>query len=395
MSEVPDSLAHVPAHETSTLKRSNSQKSSDTKSSDRASPSSFWLATESSVEQSIRADVGSNEDGASEEQDTEARDGNDPEKHETLHAALKQVFPNLEHRSLRDSQLESGLTANNAYLYHHSNTVSQPLTPLPGASPMMDWGSNMPNSPKSGSLHSLRLSDVDSPVEGDDGIFEEKMRSILDPEPPAFIMPSLAMPDRRPITDRGRAMGSLRICVAGAQGESGSLIDVTNMIGSGKTSLIRTLVQQCEDIVHVDSSTPLSPSASIRSLLPSDINGVVEILASTKCYPPWWNELDDSRVLRRRKSGDVVLERNLCFVDTPGFDVVHSKPHVVQYIEKSFSNVEAPSGLSDLERLNLVTGKGSPLVDAVIFVFSDGKSSKMSSPTNVSSIKHRRGVQIL
>ena len=31
--------------------------------------------------------------------------------------------------------------------------------------------------------------------------------------------------------------------------------------------------------------------------------------------------MEESRILRRRKSsGDVVLERNLCFVDSPGVD---------------------------------------------------------------------------
>jgi hypothetical protein len=30
--------------------------------------------------------------------------------------------------------------------------------------------------------------------------------------------------------------------------------------------------------------------------------------------------LDDSRILKRRKSvGDTVLDRNICFVDTPGY----------------------------------------------------------------------------
>lgn len=47
---------------------------------------------------------------------------------------------------------------------------------------------------------------------------------------------------------------------------------------------------------------------------------ITEIYASTKAYPSWWSEVDESKVLRRRKSmGDSVLERNLCFVDTPGY----------------------------------------------------------------------------
>lgn len=47
---------------------------------------------------------------------------------------------------------------------------------------------------------------------------------------------------------------------------------------------------------------------------------ITEIYASTKPYPAWWNEVTDGRGLRRRKSlGESVLDRNICFVDTPGF----------------------------------------------------------------------------
>lgn len=47
---------------------------------------------------------------------------------------------------------------------------------------------------------------------------------------------------------------------------------------------------------------------------------ITEVFASTKAYPAWWSDLEESRILRRRKSmGDSVLERNLCFVDTPGY----------------------------------------------------------------------------
>jgi hypothetical protein len=99
----------------------------------------------------------------------------------------------------------------------------------------------------------------------------------------------------------------------------------------GKTSLIKAIVQICEDIVHVDpisttvpnaqtsrqSSRSKSKSASVELETTSQIT---EIYASTKAYPAWWSDLGESKILRRRKSmGDSVLERNLCFVDTPGY----------------------------------------------------------------------------
>lgn len=49
---------------------------------------------------------------------------------------------------------------------------------------------------------------------------------------------------------------------------------------------------------------------------------ITEVYASTRAYPSWWSELEDGKVLRRRRSsvaGDSVLERNICFVDTPGW----------------------------------------------------------------------------
>lgn len=102
-------------------------------------------------------------------------------------------------------------------------------------------------------------------------------------------------------------------------------------IGVGKTSLIKAIVQTCEDIVHVDplTSTTVAMPESRRGSRSKSRNGstgsiatseVTEIYASTRAYPSWWSDLEESRVLRRRKSlGDSVLERNLCFVDTPGY----------------------------------------------------------------------------
>jgi hypothetical protein len=50
-------------------------------------------------------------------------------------------------------------------------------------------------------------------------------------------------------------------------------------------------------------------------------DNILEIKASTRAYPTWWtteNDIDKSRSLRRESVGEV-LERNLVFVDTPGY----------------------------------------------------------------------------
>jgi septin family protein len=142
---------------------------------------------------------------------------------------------------------------------------------------------------------------------------------------PQLIMPSIKMPSRRPFTEDGKRMGRLKVLIAGDS-------------GVGKTSLIKAIVQSCEHIVHVDPITPSgllvssvqtvsagrqkggSRRQSARESSSSGTREITEIYASTKPYPEWWSEVDDLRVLRRRKSlGDAVLDRNICFVDTPGY----------------------------------------------------------------------------
>jgi hypothetical protein len=99
----------------------------------------------------------------------------------------------------------------------------------------------------------------------------------------------------------------------------------------GKTSLIKAIVQICEDIVHVDplATAPVPVPERRRRSKHKAVSGssnfqatsqITEIYASTRAYPTWWSEFDESKILRRRKSTeDSVLERNLCFVDTPGY----------------------------------------------------------------------------
>lgn len=111
-----------------------------------------------------------------------------------------------------------------------------------------------------------------------------------------------------------------------------TLQNANQRTGVGKTSLIKAIVQICDDIVHVDPLT--TTPVEVRSKLPrkaSKSRGkpgqadqatvhIAEVYASTRPYPSWWSEVDDAKILRRRKSmGDTVLERNLCFVDTPGY----------------------------------------------------------------------------
>lgn len=94
------------------------------------------------------------------------------------------------------------------------------------------------------------------------------------------------------------------------------------------------------DIVHCDPPQPVtspSPSSTVFSkpslphrstLEPNAIpptDSILEIKASTRAYPNWWkSETDRDQAkkrpsLSRRESVNEVLERNICFVDTPGY----------------------------------------------------------------------------
>ncbi|KAK6536950.1 hypothetical protein TWF281_001157 [Arthrobotrys megalospora] len=181
-----------------------------------------------------------------------------------------------------------------------------------------------------------------------------------------FIMPTIKMPSRRPFTARGKDIGRLKILVAGDS-------------GIGKTSLIKAIIQANEDIVHVDPWVYTTPSSSVTSSFyggrdtTGTTNTLTEIYASTKPYPTWWSDFEDSRVLRRRKStGETVLERNVCFVDTPGYGAGTSYSEciepVVKYVEKQLERTTSIMTGSEGDLLSFLTGNGSPQVDVVLYV---------------------------
>jgi hypothetical protein len=114
-----------------------------------------------------------------------------------------------------------------------TNTISAPLTPLQMESPFPE--SAIPSTPKSGSFRSLRLSDGEEDEAASQAITsggeeEEEEDDERDGEgeeavagsmaEPQLVMPSLAMPSRRPFTERGKQMGRLKVAVAGASGMS-------------------------------------------------------------------------------------------------------------------------------------------------------------------------------
>jgi len=87
--------------------------------------------------------------------------------------------------------------------------------------------------------------------------------------------------------------------------------------------------------------------------------------------------MDESRILRRRKSfGEVVLERNISFVDTPGFSTsagangTQEGHLVIQHVESLLRRNASLGALSDGEVLSILSGSGGVQVDLVFYIFT-------------------------
>jgi hypothetical protein len=91
--------------------------------------------------------------------------------------------------------------------------------------------------------------------------------------------------------------------------------------------------------------------------------------------------MEENRILRRRRSSDdIVLERNLCFVDTPGLNKNSNASQVdpvTQYIEALLHQNASISVMTDNDLLNVLTGNGGVQVDVVLYVFASRKPSSL------------------
>ncbi|KIX02684.1 uncharacterized protein Z518_08626 [Rhinocladiella mackenziei CBS 650.93] len=246
-----------------------------------------------------------------------------------------------------------------------STASTEPVQPPPDRgitpSPLASRDVSLPSSPKSVSSRSLQKSDDEFTNEetGSQAVVsseedEGDVPAVVQDSQPELIMPSIKMPSRRPFTPRGKRLGRFKIMVAGRK-------------GVGKTSLIKSIVQLCEDIVHVDPVPSNSARASQRDS-PGLLELVNEVYASTKPYPAWWSNVEESRILRRRKSmGDLVLERNICFVDTS--DSVKLEK-IIHYAEQQLISAMTSVGQLTNEFSGLLSGRGSSQVDVILYLMS-------------------------
>lgn len=103
---------------------------------------------------------------------------------------------------------------------------------------------------------------------------------------------------------------------------------------------------------------------------------ISEIHASTKPYPSWWADIEESRILRRRKSNNgVVLERNLCFVDVCTSN--QGKPDeavqlIIQYMKQQLSGDIGTISHLGTDLQNILGGKGGCQVDLILYLVSEG-----------------------
>lgn len=201
-----DSAANL-SHPLRFRKTSNGEPSSQLSSQAPAcGPTSFFLRSEEDILQS-------NEEPAQDKEDKDQNYGV-----QSLEEMLAPPF---------GSDKEYGCAAGSPAISVPQAAPSQPLTPVqfelsPGPA------SELPSTPKSVSLRSLRLSDDDSQadeaasqalVSSEDEDDEDKQDQEAGDSIPQLVMPSIQMPVRRPFTDRGKNLGKLKVLVAGGVGK--------------------------------------------------------------------------------------------------------------------------------------------------------------------------------
>ena len=239
-----------------------------------------------------------------------------------------------------------------------------PLTPLE-ASPQSHPA--VLNTPRSGSPKSFKLSDEDASVASDTNhstaqsmTREENasgpIASATTSSVPLLVMPSLSMPTRRPFTERGKRMGPLKLMVVGNR-------------GAGKSRLLHSMCRVCEDIVHHDPvHHVVGPTVVVE-----------EASASTKPHRPWLAGKVSKESTSRNEMAGGALERNLTFVDTPGFVSNDNTGHVREYFDQNLMKMMDIRLMQDSDVVSMLGGAGGPQIDVVLWLF-DATSSDFELP---------------
>jgi hypothetical protein len=74
---------------------------------------------------------------------------------------------------------------------------------------------------------------------------------------------------------------------------------------------------------------------------------------------------------------DAVLERNICFVDTPGFTRGSTEKEemerVVEYVESLLYQTSSVTTMEDSDVLGVVSGSGGIAIDVVLYLLPPSK----------------------
>lgn len=68
--------------------------------------------------------------------------------------------------------------------------------------------------------------------------------------------------------------------------------------------------------------------------------------------------------------GDLVLERNLCFVDTSSSAKLE---HIIHYVERQLATAMTSVSAASHDFAGLLSGRGGSQVDAILYLISKGK----------------------
>ena len=151
--------------------------------------------------------------------------------------------------------------------------------------------------------------------------------------------------------------------------------------------MIRAIIQQCDDIVHVDVAQEISSLDNLGSFVQEAPNltspGVyknrlpIQLKASTKAFPAWFLDLEESSAsMRRLSSGaESILDRNITFVEFPSFELEESavKGLTSSLMENMFMHASVGSVESEQRVMEILSGSGGHLIDVVLYLFSSSK----------------------
>lgn len=77
---------------------------------------------------------------------------------------------------------------------------------------------------------------------------------------------------------------------------------------------------------------------------------------------------------------DTVLERNICFVDTPGFSSGPQEKEdmgtIVDYTESLLYQTSSVTTLDDNDVLSIISGSGGVLIDVVLYLLPPSKPGR-------------------